>query len=112
MKILFIGFGNVAKEMARIFMKKDLYTALDISPEVIGIFTGRHGGLENKEGIDLNSVLKELEQTNRLTPDESKLSPLTPLEAAKTLIMMFWWSSPPCRSREKASRPLLTSGQR
>lgn len=85
MKILFIGFGNVAKEMARIFMKKDLYTALDISPEVIGIFTGRHGGLENKEGIDLNSVLKELEQTNRLTPDESKLSPLTPLEAAKNL---------------------------
>lgn len=85
MKILFIGFGNVAKEMARIFMKKDLYPALDISPEVIGIFTGRHGGLENKEGIDLNSVLKELEQTNRLTADESKLSPLTPLEAAENL---------------------------
>ncbi len=85
MKILFIGFGNVAKEMARIFTEKNLYPALDISPEVIGIFTGRHGGLENSEGIGLNTVLAELRQNNRLAADESELSPLTPLEAAEKL---------------------------
>lgn len=85
MKILFIGFGNVAKEMARIFIENDLYPALDLKPAVIGIFTGRHGGLEKKEGIELKKVLDELRINNRLTEDEEELSSLTPLEAAKTL---------------------------
>ena len=85
MKILFIGFGNVAKEMARIFVEKGLYPSLDISPEVVGIFTGSHGGLENKEGIDLKMILENLKLSNRLTEDESQLSLLTPLEAAQRL---------------------------
>ena len=46
MKILFIGFGNVAKEMGRIFIERDLYSALDFKPVVVWIFTGRHGGLD------------------------------------------------------------------
>lgn len=85
MKILFIGFGNVAKEMARIFIESDLYPGLHLNPSVIGIFTGRHGGLEKKEGLDLKKVLDELRMNNRLTPYEEELSSLTPLEAAKTL---------------------------
>ncbi len=85
MKILFIGFGNVAKEMARIFIESDLYPALNLKPAVIGIFTGRHGGLENKEGLDLKKVLDELSLNDRLTADEDMLSSLTPLEAAKRL---------------------------
>ncbi len=85
MKILFIGFGNVAKEMARIFTERKLYPALDISPEVIGIFTKRHGGLENSSGICLDTVLTELRQNDRLAADERELSPLTPLEAAEKL---------------------------
>ncbi len=85
MKILFIGFGNVAKEMGRIFIERDLYPALDFKPVVVGIFTGRHGGLEKKEGIELKEVLNELRLNNRLTADEKELSSLTPLEAAKTL---------------------------
>ena len=85
MKILFIGFGNVAKEMARIFMEKKLYPCLEIAPEVVGIFTGRHGGIEKSEGIDLNAVLSELRLNNRLTADERELSSFTPLEAAENL---------------------------
>lgn len=85
MKILFIGFGNVAKEMARIFTDKKLYPKLDLSPTVIGIFTGRHGGIENATGIDLSEVLKSLRQFNTLTEDSDKISSLTPLEAAKNL---------------------------
>ena len=85
MRILFIGFGNVAKEMSRIFIQRDLYPALNLESRVVGIFTGRHGGLEKKDGIDLKKVLDELKLNNRLTADERELSSLTPLEAAKTL---------------------------
>ncbi len=85
MKILFIGFGNVAKEMARIFTERRLYPSLDISPEVIGIFTGRHGGLENSRGLDIKRVLEELKMNGRLVSDEKELSGLTPLQAAETL---------------------------
>ena len=95
MKILFIGFGNVAKEMARIFTERKLYPALDISPEVIGIFTKRHGGLENSSGICLDTVLTELRQNDRLTADERELSRRSrPLRLQKNLITMCWWNCP------------------
>ncbi len=85
MRILFIGFGNVAKEMARIFTNRQFYPKLDFSPTVVGIFTGRHGGIENSIGIDLSEVLMNLEKFNMLTADGKGLSVLSPLEAAKTL---------------------------
>ncbi len=85
MRILFIGFGNVAKEMARIFINRQLYPKLDLSADVIGIFTGRHGGIENPDGIDLSSVLMDLKEHGRLAIDGRGLSDLTPLEAAKVL---------------------------
>ncbi len=85
MKLLFIGFGNVAKEMARIFSERELYPNLTLAPTVVGIFTGRHGGIENPNGINLTAVLKNLKENGRLTRDGIGLSALTPLEAAKTL---------------------------
>lgn len=85
MKILFIGFGNVAKEMARIFTQPELYPKLDFSPVVVGIFTGRHGGIADPRGIDLAAVLDNLKENGTLTKDGRGLSSLTPLEAAQTL---------------------------
>ena len=57
MRILFIGFGNVAKETARILNEKELYPGLDLAPIVVGIFTQRHGGVENTKGLNLKSIL-------------------------------------------------------
>ena len=57
MRLLFIGFGNVAKEMARIFTHRELYPKLRLAPETVGIFTARHGGVEDAKGLDLAAVL-------------------------------------------------------
>ncbi len=85
MKLLFIGFGNVAREMARIFSERASYPNLQLAPTVVGIFTARHGGIENPNGINLAAVLKNLKENGRLTRDGIGLSALTPLEAARTL---------------------------
>ena len=66
MRILFIGFGNVAKETARILTEKELYPRLHLDPTVIGIFTQRHGGVENTKGLNLKSVLCNLKERNSL----------------------------------------------
>jgi homoserine dehydrogenase len=85
LKLLFIGFGNVAKEMARIFTHRELYPKLKLSPTVVGIFTARHGGVENGDGLDLSAVLDNLRSKGTLTADGGGLSPLSALEAAQTL---------------------------
>ena len=85
MRILFIGFGNVAKETARILTEKELYPRLHLDPTVIGIFTQRHGGVENTNGLDLRSVLRSLKEKNTLVCEDEQLSFLTPLEAAQIL---------------------------
>ena len=85
MRILFIGFGNVAKETARILTEKELYPKLDLVPTVIGVFTQRHGGVENTNGLDLRSVLRSLKEKNTLVCEDEQLSSLTPLEAAQIL---------------------------
>lgn len=85
MKILFIGFGNVAREMARIFSEHEKYPALKLSPDVVGIFTARHGGVADDNGLDLRAVLRSLRERGSLTADGAGLSTLTPLEAAQTL---------------------------
>jgi len=85
LKLLFIGFGNVAKEMARIFTHRELYPKLKLSPAVVGIFTARHGGVEDGAGLDLCAVLDNLRNKGTLTENGAGLSVLSPLEAAQTL---------------------------
>ncbi|NCB27475.1 MAG: hypothetical protein EOM62_18770, partial [Bacteroidia bacterium] len=85
MRILFIGFGNVAKETARILTEKERYPGLDLAPAVVGIFTQRHGGVENTEGINLKKIISNLKERNSLVCEENELSALTPLEAAQKL---------------------------
>ena len=85
MKVLFIGFGNVAKEMARILIDEHLYPNLKLPVTVIGIYTGRHGGIEDAGGLDLAKVLDNLKKQKALTENGARLSSLTPLEAAETL---------------------------
>jgi homoserine dehydrogenase len=85
MRILFIGFGNVAKETARILLEKELYPRLELDPTIVGVFTQRHGGVENTDGIDIKSLLNNLKERNSLVLENSKLSSLSSLEAAQKL---------------------------
>lgn len=85
MRILFIGFGNVAKETARILLEKELYPRLELDPTIVGVFTQRHGGIENTDGIDIKSLLSNLKERNSLVLEDSKLSSLSSLEAAQKL---------------------------
>lgn len=85
MRILFIGFGNVAKETARILIEKELYPGIDLTPTVVGIFTQRHAGVENTQGLNLKSILNNLKERNSLVGNDNELSSLNPLEAAQKL---------------------------
>ncbi len=85
MRLLFIGFGNVAKETARILMEKELYRGLDLTHSVVGIFTQRHGGVEDNKGLNLKCVMNNLTERNSLVGEENELSSLNPLEAAQKL---------------------------
>jgi len=85
MRVLFIGFGSVAKEMARILTHSHLYPRLDFSLKAVGIFTARHGGVEDKNGIDLARVLDNFNKYGGFAADGGGLSCLTPLAAAMTL---------------------------
>lgn len=85
MKLLFIGFGNVAKEMGRIFTEKAKYPKFALDVQVIGIFTARHGAIIKSDGIDLSCVLNNLEKLGSLEAPGAEKSQLSPLEAARTL---------------------------
>jgi len=85
MRILFIGFGNVAKETVRILAEKELYPRLELDPTIVGVFTQRHGGVENTDGIDIKSLLSNLKERDSLVLEENELSSLSPLEAARKL---------------------------
>ena len=85
MRILFIGFGNVAKETVRILVEKELYPRLELDPTIVGVFTQRHGGVENTDGIDIKSLLNNLKERNSLVLEDGELSSLSSLEAAQNL---------------------------
>jgi len=59
-KLAFIGFGNVARALARLLERKSglMKSKYDITYSVTGIATGRHGFAVNPDGLD---VLKALE---------------------------------------------------
>ena len=85
MKILSVGFGNVAKETARILVERHRYPKLDLNASVVGIYTQRHGGVEDPGGLDMKSILRRTEEKRTLARDEKDHSLLTPLEAVRTL---------------------------
>jgi homoserine dehydrogenase len=60
MRLAFIGFGNVAREFARLLdSRKDLLAEkYDIQWRTTGIATGRHGCVMSNSGIDLKDVLQ------------------------------------------------------
>jgi homoserine dehydrogenase len=62
-RLSFIGFGNVARSLARLLARKsDLLEQLyGITCSVTGIATGRHGFAINPEGLDIAKALELVE---------------------------------------------------
>lgn len=69
-KLCFIGFGNVARSLARLLeRKRDLLKSnYDITYSVTGIATGRHGCAVNPDGIDVGQALEKVESGNSIAP--------------------------------------------
>jgi homoserine dehydrogenase len=61
--LAFIGFGNVARALARLLLRKQelLKSQYDITFSVTGIATGRHGFAVNPKGLDIDKALELVE---------------------------------------------------
>ena len=61
-RLSFIGFGNVARSLAKLFLRKeDLLKQQGITFSFTGISTGRHGFAVNPDGLDIQKALELVE---------------------------------------------------
>ncbi|GJQ53197.1 MAG: homoserine dehydrogenase [Anaerolineaceae bacterium] len=74
-KLCFIGFGNVARSLARLLERKRdlLKSSYDITYSVTGIATGRHGFAVDPEGIDVVQALEKVESGNSIAQFSNSL---------------------------------------
>ena len=75
-----IGFGNVARSLARLLLRKQdlLKSQYDITFTFTGISTGRHGSAVNPNGLDI-------EQALGLVESGKSISPLSPFNVSDSL---------------------------
>jgi len=68
--LAFIGFGNVARALARLLERKRdlLQSTYDITYSVTGIATGRHGFAVNPQGLDITRALELVENKQSIFP--------------------------------------------
>ncbi|MEP7137237.1 MAG: homoserine dehydrogenase [Chloroflexota bacterium] len=73
--LVFIGFGNVARSLARLLERKQdlLKSKYDITYSVTGIATGSHGFAVNPNGLDINKALEFVESKQSISPLSSSL---------------------------------------
>jgi homoserine dehydrogenase len=62
-KLAFIGFGNVARALARLLVRKQdlLQSQYDVTFSFTGIATGKHGFAVNPNGLDIQKALELVE---------------------------------------------------
>ena len=68
-----IGFGNVARALARLLLRKQDLLKLqhDITFRFTGISTGKHGFAVNPDGLDINKALELVESGRSIFPISS-----------------------------------------
>src|SRR4030095_6218945 len=68
--LAFIGFGNVARALARLLERKRdlLKSKYDITYSITGISTGRHGFAVNPNGLDITRALELIESGQSIFP--------------------------------------------
>lgn len=69
-KLALIGFGNVARALARLLVRKQdlLKSQLDVTFSFTGIATGRHGYAVNPDGLDIQKALELVESGKSISP--------------------------------------------
>jgi homoserine dehydrogenase len=68
--LAFIGFGNVARSLARLLERKQelLKSKYDITYSITGIATGSHGFAVNPNGLDIQQALSLAESGKSIAP--------------------------------------------
>ncbi|HNK62484.1 MAG TPA: homoserine dehydrogenase [Anaerolineales bacterium] len=68
--LAFIGFGNVARSLARLLVRKQdlLKSKHNVTFSFTGISTGRHGHAVNPEGLDIEKALELVENGKDIFP--------------------------------------------
>lgn len=74
-----IGFGNVARSLARLLLRKQdaLKSKHDITFSFTGISTGRHGHAVNPNGLDIQKALELVENGKGISSITNYQSPIT-----------------------------------
>jgi homoserine dehydrogenase len=78
-KLVFIGFGNVARSLVRLLERKRdlLKEKYDLTYSITGIATGRHGFAVNPEGLDIYKALDLVKNGQPITPLTNSQLPIT-----------------------------------
>jgi len=78
-KLAFIGFGNVARALARLLERKSdlLRSKYDITYSVTGIATGSHGFAVDPNGLDVNKALELVESKQSISSLSNSPFPIT-----------------------------------
>ena len=73
-KLVFVGFGNVARALARLLVRKQAVIKKDhgISFLVTGIATGSHGYAINPQGLDIEKALELVESGKSISALSTK----------------------------------------
>ena len=69
-KLALIGFGNVARALARLLIRKQdlLKSQHDVTFSFTGIATGSHGFAVNPDGLDIQKALELVESKQSISP--------------------------------------------
>jgi homoserine dehydrogenase len=69
-KLALIGFGNVARALARLLVRKQelLKSQYDVTFSFTGIATGKHGFAVNPKGLDIQEALELVESGKSISP--------------------------------------------
>jgi homoserine dehydrogenase len=77
--LVFIGFGNVARSLARLLERKSdlMKSKYGITYSVTGIATGSHSFAVNPNGLDINKALELVESKQSIAPLNNYQLPIT-----------------------------------
>ena len=78
-KLALIGFGNVARALARLLIRKQdlLKSQYDVTFSFTGIATGRHGFAVNPDGLDIQKILELVESGKDISSLNNSQFPIT-----------------------------------
>ncbi|MGA3244986.1 MAG: homoserine dehydrogenase [Bacteroidota bacterium] len=87
MKVLFVGFGNVAQKIVEIlYVERDKHPRThSVNLSIIGIVTKTRGSLVNNNGIDSVKALQEIRDLGRFSWTNFELTNINGLEAVQQL---------------------------